>query len=217
MFGIYYVRAYAAQKWVASTAFFVLVTFLLLDSAAAQAHFYRLHVPAAIAAQAYVPVLTYLEKTAPGQTVWANPMLSNYIAMYTSDNAPDSISAGLYISPAHYFEKRLFLEYQLRGISPTEALGVMQKERSSVSQQLYGIYWAEKSGDFASIPDSILQSLAQQFAAYNQTHSVIQTLQDLGITLIVQDTAQDDWNPTEVIGFEKMATIANRFLLYRVP
>jgi hypothetical protein len=73
---------------------------LFADGAAAQAHFYRINAPRALAAQAYAPVMTYLNSTTMA-TVTADPKLSQYIPIYTSDYAPNNAYLKFYLySPA---------------------------------------------------------------------------------------------------------------------
>ncbi|MFZ2500408.1 MAG: hypothetical protein WAW90_00260 [Minisyncoccia bacterium] len=85
-------------------AYSLIIGLLLVYTSLAQVHFYQLHSPSAISAQAYAPLLAYLRTLPEPQTILANEDISNYVAIYTKDDAPGSNYAPLYLAPQHYFD-----------------------------------------------------------------------------------------------------------------
>jgi hypothetical protein len=90
------------RPWLRTVCAALVIAILFADGALAQVHFYRLHSPAANAAQAYPPLFEYLNATTTA-SVLAGPELSVYLPIYTHDYAPNNA----------------YLQYYLR--SPNEA------------------------------------------------------------------------------------------------
>lgn len=80
------------------------ILMLLANGALAQKVFYIKNLPDARAAQAYAPLFDYL-KAEPQQVIFANPALSIYLPIYTSDDAPANPYAIFYFVPEGYFTK----------------------------------------------------------------------------------------------------------------
>jgi putative flippase GtrA len=138
----------------------------------------------AIASQAYAPVLEQLRLLPAEQTVWASPDMSLYIPIYTSDNAPNNSYAVYYLNPENIFEDSMFLNYRLEGNSPDTILNTFIKNRVQVSEYLYGLYYRDSTGSSASIPDSELARLAQNYRTFF-ARSYADIFKELSITVVV--------------------------------
>ena len=180
----------------------------------AQQNFYTKNSSEALDAQAYAPLFAYLN-SAPATSIYANPTLSNYLAIYTNDDAPGSWYAGLYLLPVGYLHERLFLEYRLRGITADESLTTMKAERHAILMQLFLGNWSGIPNDSAPLPDSILEGLAQEYRAYADI-PISDVMRGLRITYVLQDKVHDEWTPlaSDLI---PDAIISGRFVLYRLP
>ncbi len=206
-----FIRRYAPKHF-ASMACAIGILVLVAHGAAAQTRFYAKHAPGALLAQAYEPVLQHL-RSVPKGTVYTNPTLANYIAIYTADNAANSWYAGLYFLPEDYLKERLFFEYRLRGISTNNSLEVMRSERDMVAAQLFGSSWSGIPEDKAPLPDSVLEALAQEYRA-KQKETLVQMMRDLRIDRVVLDTQEDSWPKVS----ELMQDVSvGRFTIYRLP
>jgi hypothetical protein len=185
---------------------------LMAHGAAAQEHFYARHAPGASLAQAYAPLLEHL-RSAPQEAVYANPTLSDYVAIYTPDDAPNSTYAGLYFLPEDYLKERLFFEYRLRGITADKSLEAMKSERDMIAAQLFGSSWSGIPEDKAPLPDAVLEGLAQDYRAEQGT-TLAEMMETLGIERVVLDTQDDTWPGThDLLPDERVG----RFTLYRLP
>ena len=184
----------------------LIVIGLLYNAALEQVTSYQAQYEAAVASQRYAPLFAYL-KTLPPQTVWASEDLAIYLPIYTSDNAPNSTQLQNYLLPDSYLPERLFLTYRLRGISAQDALPTMQHERAQVSSDIYALYWRQQKSGFESIPDTILESLAQTYATKYANAPLKGIFADLGITMIVWDTTTNpEWDISSLPFVQKLYT-----------
>ncbi len=81
----------------------VAMTFLFYGAALAQVSFYHKHAPAAFAAQAYAPLLSYLH-TQGHQVIYANEDIATYVPVNTPSDAPTNEYANMYLAPVGYFD-----------------------------------------------------------------------------------------------------------------
>lgn len=212
VYAVWFLQKHVSKAWCISITGVVMLV-LFMHAAFVQVHFYKLHAPQSVAAQGYAPALAYLN-TLPRQTVFADPALSDYIAMYTADDAPNDVYAGLYIAPKEYFEQRLFLEYRVRGIQPKDALVHIQKEQPAILQSLYGIYYEQALQQLQLSPDAIITSLADKYAA-QYAQSIPSLMQQLGIAMLMQDKTGDLWSTAALAGLQS-TMIDNRFTVYSI-
>lgn len=187
---------------------------LFTHGALAQQNFYAKNISEARDSQAYAPLFTYLNQI-PETSIYTNQKLANYLAIYTHHDAPGSWYAGLYVLPKDYLKKRLFLEYHLRGISTSHVLATLKTERDAIAMQLYGGNWSGIPNNTEALPDTILATLAYEYASYEQV-SIQDLMNMLDISYILQDKAVDAWN-LQKKGLVISNTINNRFVLYRLP
>lgn len=169
--------------------------------------------PAAIAVQSYAPALALINQLPPGQVVWADPMLSQYISIYTSADAPNNPYVDYYLNPQEFYQNTLFLGYRLKGETPTTMLDALTRDRGDVSLHLFGLYWRQSKGDLADIPDAELADLAQKYAGFN-ARSYTDIFRELQITAIVapiKDRAIYDG-----IGSLKLFEAAGNYIVYTV-
>jgi len=198
-------------KSIAYTVAGAVITVLFVHTVNAQVRFYHVYTPASYEAQNYAPVLTHFSNVSSERTVFANPTLSDYLAIYTSTNAPGSNYAGLYINPPEYFEKRLMLELYLRNIKPQETLSTLTREREQILVRLYGIYYKEALAALKLTEEAVLQRLAHMYMTQNQD---LRTLaRELGITDIILDTKNDTWRAQSSIPSRR---IGEHFILYHI-
>lgn len=196
--------------------FAVPVIVLLLFGIMSQVHFYELHAPDSRAAQAYAPLLAYLDAR-PEETVFNNCesaypcLLSEYISMYTADNAPGSKYAALSLARPGYFQELLFLHYRLMGVTAEEALPAMERDQADILMRLYGEYWQLHDGTPSAVPKDEIAQLARAYASY-ASHPIPSMMRDLGITTLVQDEQGPAW--TADLSTFAHERIANRFDVY---
>jgi hypothetical protein len=164
---------------------FVLLLVLFYTSPLLHPRWYRDNPdPPVVAAQAYAPVVNALNQLPGGQSVWADPDLSIYIPIYTTDDAPQNPYTIYYLNPQSFYIDSLFLNYRLRGETPATILATLTKERVDVSGRVYGLYYRQSKGDLAAIPDTVLADLADQYKTfYARPYKDI--FKELGITLLV--------------------------------
>ncbi len=135
-------------------------------------------------AQVYGPVIKTLQTMPANQTVWAEPLLSLYVPIYTTDNAPNNEYVIYYLNPQNFYENTLFLMYRLKGETPRTILATLTTDRADVSHRLYGLYYRQAKGDLADIPDEKLTELSEKYAAY-YAQPWSKAFADLGITVVV--------------------------------
>ncbi|HEY4516844.1 MAG TPA: hypothetical protein VJG64_02760 [Candidatus Paceibacterota bacterium] len=168
--------------------------FFFYNGALIQYHSYLSSYPLAAAAQKYAPLLSYLEALPQNETIWADRNLSTYIPMYTAHSVPNNFYAFAYLTSNKYLEKRILLEYRLRGVPPSQAYDTLVQDRADVSSRIFQLYWREKTGSYAGIPDSLLRDYAKDYATF--VRAPYPTLfRDMGITMIAWDkNAEPAWN-----------------------
>lgn len=174
---------------------------LFVSAMSVQRASYTAHYAAAVASQAYTPVFSFLQTMSPGQSVWANRTLSQYIAMYTKQDVPNHDFAQYDMASQDFLERRLLLEYALRKIAPADALATMQAEREDIAYRLFGVHWRDQYGSYAAIPDSLLERYANDYTAAAVRQDISDQLRALGISVIVWDAESDpSWNIGDALG-----------------
>jgi hypothetical protein len=141
-------------------------------------------------AQAYGPVIRALQALPPNQTVWAEPLLSLYIPIYTTHNAPNNEYDIYYLNPQSFYENAIFLSYRLKGETPRTILAALTTDRADVSHRLYGLYYRQAEGDLAAIPDEKLAELAGKYATF-YAKPWDEVLKELNITVVVVPATQE--------------------------
>ncbi|MDB5244607.1 MAG: hypothetical protein JWN18_477 [Parcubacteria group bacterium] len=167
-------------------------TLLFIHAGLAQHNFYVKNAPMAVAAQTYASLFTDLNQHV-SLSVYADRTLSDYIPIYTNDDAPGSWYAGFYVLPPDYLKHRLFLEYRLRGISVQNCLATLKNERDAVAYQLYGGNWSSDPSNKEAIPDAVLESLAHDYESFVQT-KISTLMRALSIDALVVDAENDAWS-----------------------
>ena len=171
--------------------------------------------PSAVASQKYSATLAHLEALPEEETIWADRTLSLYIPMYSKHNVPNNFYAGGYLVSNEYLEKRLLLEYKLRGVAPPEIYEAMQKDRADVSVRIFGLYWREKDGSYAAIPDSLLEGYAKDYETFF-AKPYPELFQDMGITMVAWDkTAEPTWD-IEGMSFAEKIFESGDITVYRL-
>ncbi len=102
----------------------------------------------------------------------------------------------------------------MRGIIPANALSTMQKERSDISQRIFGIYYRDQFGDYSDIPDSVLQQYATMYAKEYAT-PLSQDFKKLGVTLIVAQSGSPESSLLMKDSFKSIGT-TGQFAIYQV-
>ncbi len=181
-------------RWVRIGIYGALCGVLLYGAVLIQNTSYRSAYPVAHAAQRYVSILAYLSTFPKTSMVWSDRKLSTYVPIYTHDNAPNNNYLMYYLVPQKYLIKRMLLEYRLRNISPDKIQEVMYHDRIDISSRLFGVYWRDSAGGYASIPNVFLKTYAQEYTKiYTQPLGTL--FKELGVTDVVWDTkTQLEWN-----------------------
>jgi len=192
----------------------VYIVFILASAVLVQRDSYRAQYAQAVAAQMYAPLLSYLQ-TIPEQAVWADRTLSLYIPMYTKQDVPNHDFAQFDLVSQDFLERRLLLEYALRGIKAKDALATMQAEREDIARRLFGVYWRDQYGSYAAIPDSLLAQYANDYTKSSRENVPAQ-LRALGITAVAWDKNVDpSWDLNQYPSLLKQFE-ANNIALYDV-
>ncbi len=205
------------NRWVRIELFATAIIGLFAYALLAQVHFYDLHAPLSRQTQAYAPVISYLNKR-EHEVVFTSCedvyscYFSDYVAQYTSADAPHSKYSGLYLTPPGYFKELVFLHYRLLGIPPHEIRATMVREKESVLQRLFGEYYYFHAGTKTAVPADIFEQLAKEYAAYAHT-PIPQMMQDLRITMLIHDNTAAPWNAD--LSDLQRESINGRFIVYR--
>ena len=125
----------------------------------------------AIERQRYGPVMDWLnENGEKEEVVFANEEVSNLVVTYTPLNVFHHRSDQLFLSAT---DERLldivFTFYRLRGVGNEDVKEVFHNERTSISTNLYGIYYRELLGAYENIPEDKLEEI---IALYEETLKV---------------------------------------------
>ena len=140
--------------------------------------------PVALAAQSYAPVFTYLNSLPDTQTIWTNDRLSLYIPMYTQHNTPSNHYVIYYLNPHEFYEKRAFLMYRLKGVTPTTILETMKQDRNDLSQRLFGMFIREDTGIPDAISEETFLDLEKKYKTF-YARPYAEVFKDLGITMLL--------------------------------
>ncbi len=141
--------------------------------------------PPVVAAQAYAPALDTLNTIEGAQTVWADIGISSYVSIYTKHSAPNNpLYVIYYLNPQIFYENSMFLRYRLAGETPATILGTILKDRVTVSERLFGLYYRQSTGYSASIPDEVLEELAGKYRVF-YVRPFADVFKELGITIVV--------------------------------
>jgi hypothetical protein len=185
--------------------FLILVmAFLAYNAVSIQVRSYWQGYSATVEIQKYGPLMSFLNVMPGRQFVWADSFVSSLIAVYTANDTANDRQAPNYLVPRAYFEHALLLSYRLRDVKPADIRAVMTAERGDISAYVYALYWRNQAGSFEAIPDSILDSLANQ---YIRSYSLPLTseFKQLGVTVLVLDRQADQkWKIPTVAPIHKI-------------
>lgn len=166
---------------------------------------------AALDTQAYAPLVEYLSTISASQVVWTDETTADFVSVYTAHGSPNSINLGSYPIPQSFFDNRLFLEYRLRGVAPTDFEGTIRNEANHVSGRLWGLWLRELKNDPTAIPEEEFQRLAADYAAFHK-----KTWRDafsaLDLTLVVARTS--DRAPYDAISTLRETATVGDFIIY---
>lgn len=167
--------------------------------------------PPVVAAQAYAPVIKSLQTLPKNQVVFAEPLMSPYISIYTTHDAPQSPYTIYYLNPQSFYEQTLFLQYRLLGETPESILATLMGERASVSERLYGLYYRQAFGDLAAIPDTLLSKLSERYTDFYK-RPLVDILKELKITALVAPKKEvSRYNEIEDL---KLFEVAGDYIIY---
>jgi hypothetical protein len=215
MYTVYLCERFINRPWQRQALFGITLVFLFYNAGVIQVNSYRANYQQAVAVQTYAPLFKYLNSLPNKEVVFSDAVLSMYVPIYTQHDAPNNVYAGLYLSSDEFYANRLYLEYRLRGVQPEEIFSVMQKERVAVSQQLFLIYYREQYGSYAAISDVTLQRLADAYGA-SYRKPIGDLLNDLGVTIVVWDTAREpDPHYANAKNLKELTRVGS-FVVYRV-
>ncbi|HYF12708.1 MAG TPA: hypothetical protein VD928_00175, partial [Candidatus Paceibacterota bacterium] len=170
--------------------------------------------PPVVTAQAYAPALRALKDIENTQNVWADKGFSTYVPIYTKHDASNNpLYTIYYLNPQSFYENTMFLEYRLKGETPQSILETLTKDRVTVSETLFGLYYRQLQGSSEAIPDEILSELAEKYRVF-YARPYIDILRDLKITVVVAPTQQQvyssipELHPFVVAGSYTIYTVA---------
>jgi len=186
LFAAFFIERVFISNLLRRASYGVCIVLLFTSATLVQRDSYRAQYANAVAAQAYAPVLSFL-KTLPEQAVWVDRTLSLYIPMYTKQDVPNHDFVQFDLVSQDFLERRLLLEYALRGIKAKEAFATMQNEREDIARRLFGVYWRDQYGSYAAIPDSLLAQYADDYTKSSR-ESIPAQLRSLGASIFVWDT-----------------------------
>lgn len=196
-------------------AYVLCIVLVIYNAALIQSGSYRAVYASTVAAQVYVPVFAYLNSLPP-QSVWADDTASMYIPIYTQDDTPTSGQLANYLVPTAFLKERLFLNYRLRGITAEDALATMQAERGQVSSAVYSLYWRQQAGGYDKIPDSIIDSLAAEYATAYAQMPLEDMFKDMTATTILWDRSKEpEWN-ISALSFVKKSYASGGVEVYQI-
>lgn len=209
---------FVKYRKIANMLIVVAVGLLFSHASLIQAASYRYEYPFWVERQRYGDVIRYLDSAYDSpQVIWStNDELSAYLSGYTKHDAIIPHSAVYYLEGRDHFIVMLFLQYRLKGISPEEIHAFMQKERSNVSQFIYAIYYREKLGSRALVPDEILFELSERYKDfYNLNYEDI--FSNLKIDVIAWDKKKEvEIDYTKIPILHEAATVSEDFIIYEV-
>lgn len=130
-----------------------------------QKFFYQSWEGQILEAKRYGYVIDWLnEKAKKEEVVFADFELSKFIPAYTPLNVFYNPFAKYHLSVSNeQLINILFLFYRLDGVKGENAKELFFKERGKISGEIYGLYYAEKTGDSSGIPDEIIKSFIKKY------------------------------------------------------
>ncbi len=193
------------------------VVILFYNAALVQINSYNYRYPGALESQRYSGIMSYLESNyASAQNIWATGTLAALLPVYTKHDSLNVHHAQFYLAGREYFIKKLFLEYKLRNIYPKDIQSIMQKERSMVASEAFGIYYREKYGDDDRIPDEALIAIAAKYKDFYEL-SYGEIFKDLDVDLVVWDKKKEiTFMYEDIPVLKKIYEAANEFAVYKV-
>ncbi len=184
------------RQWLRALGIAAILALLLCNAFIVQRASYDAHYQYALGLQRYAPVFVYLNTLSPNMSIWADTRFSFYIPIYTRQNVPNNFYALYYPVSQRYLVERLLLNYELEGVPGNEILATLQRDRADVSAKVFGIYYREQYGSYADIPDSLLETYADEYKA-QLARPLASVFRDLGATHIVVDKNADPaWRVT---------------------
>lgn len=215
LFAVFLIEWLCKSKILRGIAYGICFSVLLISAGLVQRASYTAHYTETVEAQAYTPVLSFLQTMPSGQSVWANRALTPYIPLYTKQDAPNHDFAEYDPIPQSFLENRLLLEYALRKVPPADAVRTMQEEREDIAYRLFGVHWRDQYGSYSAIPDALLEQYADEYKK-SARQSVSAQLNALGASVIVWDTESDpSWDISHALGM-KLIFSTERFEVYQL-
>jgi hypothetical protein len=185
------------------------------------AHGPRYGGPAALALQAYGPVMDWLNgHAAPDQVVLAGDEISDLVTIYTPLDVVYHHSA-MYMLAATEERLRdaLFIFYRLRGVGEGDAREVLYTEREDISGNLYGVHYRDARGAYDAIPQDVLDGIIAAYEATLATPTdawLANMFERYKVEYVIWDMAKDpSWQLDRYAFLHKEATFG-RVAIYTV-
>ena len=188
MFGVFVIHAILkGDRW-KKVAVVIVSAVLLYNGFLIQIGSYNRYEERFVEYQKYGVLMEHLSSTyEDSQNIWGDPLMSEFIPVYTYHNAPNADPAGYFLRDTEYFEDRILLRYKLRDIAPENILDVMKEERRDVSRLTYIMQYRENIGSYEDIPDTQLEHLAD---LYKETYATPfeELFDQMDVDIVVVDT-----------------------------
>lgn len=218
MLFIFLLDRFIASKHIKSLIVLAAVFMLFSHAALAQISSYKYNYPRTVERQKYADLVSYLSAAYPEtRVIWTNDMAADpFIASYTAHDSINNNSAIYYLISQDYFIKKLFLQYRMRSVAPKDIGDTLREEKGFVSQYIFGMYYRERFGDRAFLPDAFLERLEREYKIFYAS-SYEKIFNDLEIDLVVWDLkAEPELMYEDILLLKKVMKINDDFLIYEV-
>lgn len=214
---VYLLERFIRSNKVGVAVMSVVVALLFYNGLLVQVSAYKNNYETAVGTQRYSEVFAYLkENYDTPKTIWSRDNnMSNLLAGYTEHNAVNSYAA-YYLIERDYFIKRLFLEYRLRGIDPQEIGMILEEEKAQVSESIFAMYYREKFGDSALMPQDFLIELEDGYKSFYNL-SFFDVFKGLQIDLVVWDKKNEpDLIYKNIPALREVVDVGDGFIIYEI-
>ena len=214
---IYLLKKIINNKIIKNGIIILIIFILFYNGILIQTRAYQYYYQEYLENQRYSEVFSYLKNNyTSSQNILSNIYLSEWLPVYTQHDALNNDYVGLYLNSKDYLIKRLFLNYKLRDINPQDIGELLEKEKSIISNRIFGIYFKEKYGSYDYIPEKIILSLE---AMYNDFYDkdYREIFEYFDIDLIVWDKYKyRDLLYQDIAILKEIKTIDNNFIIYEI-
>ncbi len=176
---------------------------------------YKTYEPLGVENQKYGAIFKWLNQNSQkDEVVLANSYISDLIPIYTSLNAIANLDAHYSLTSDEELLNRMFLIYELDGLTAEKAKDVFYQDRENISKRIYAQRYQKEFGRYELIPDSKLNEISSRYMEFLGNNSLKDVLKRYKVKYLVWDVLSEPNWQIDNYSFLTEVYRSNNFKIY---